>query len=182
MRMLSGIAVIAMLAALAACGNQLPVGPSRVPSHDPALAGDITVTSITPAGTSLAVEACNPLAAVQGGLCSASWRATFDVTSPRDVADALLSVSFFAGGVDCGETYSPRQSVFAGKRVTFAVNNRISLTYLLDDPTSDENIFVLPCPLPTTTTRLLVRLWEGGSTPVVTKRFDYEYSFAQAVR
>jgi hypothetical protein len=98
----------------------------------------------------------------------------FDVQYSADVTEALVTASVYNGPQRCGMAFStvPGPSLTGGSNAISFTVSTISL--------SDEEHPLL-CPLPATTTRLVVQLWERGrpATPLLTKEFDHTYTFTQ---
>lgn len=171
---------------LGACGGSggLPTGPSPavmpppVPSPVPpvpAATGDITIRSITPAtGATLRVRECE-----NGGIgffvstCADQLRMTFDALIDRDIPNAVLTASFYDRQLRCGSAYSSRTALAAGSRAALSTSDLV-FSYEADDRT-----LVQPCPLPSTTTRIVVQLWgTSPATPLLTREFAATYTFA----
>ena len=152
--------------------NPVPTAPS--PPAPPEPQGDITVRSITPeSGATLTVRQCEwyPL---YEDFCADRSPMKFDVRYGADVSESVVTAGFYNGSQRCGVAYSamPGPPLTAGSgAVSFTVST-ISL--------SDEDHPLL-CPLPATTTRIVVQLWERGrpAVPLLTKEFDHTYTFTQ---
>jgi hypothetical protein len=149
--------------------NPIPTAPSP-----PAPQGEITVRSVTPvSGATLTVQRCEWYSWIED-FCADRSPMTFDVRYGADVSEAVVTAGFYSGSQRCGMAYStiPGPQLTAGSdAVSFTVST-ISL--------SDEDHPLL-CPLPATTTRMVVQLWERGrpAAPLLTKEFDHTYTFSQ---
>jgi hypothetical protein len=149
--------------------NPVPTAPAP-----PAPVGDITLRSIIPeSGATLTVRPCEwyPL---YEDFCADRSPMRFDVQYEASVAEAVVTAGFYSGSQRCGIAYSalPGPLLTPGSgAVSFTVST-ISV--------SDE-AHPLLCPLPATTTRIVVQLWERGrpAVPLLTKEFDHTYTFTQ---
>ena len=99
---------------------------------------------------------------------------TLDVQYGADVSEAVVTASFYNGSQRCGMAYSamPGPALTARSHAVSFTASTISL--------SDEDHPLL-CPLPATTTRVVVQLWERGrpAVPLLTKEFGHTYTFTQ---
>jgi hypothetical protein len=151
-----------------------PTAPASPPAPPPPAAqGDITIRSIEPAsGARLAVRECEWYSWYVD-MCADRAPMTFDVLYRGSVSEAVVTAGFYKNVSRCGIAYSgtPGPSLGGGSEsVSFTVS-MISL--------SDEYNRLL-CPLPATTTRLVVQLWERGrpAAPLLTKEFVHTYTFS----
>ena len=99
---------------------------------------------------------------------------TFDVQYGAHVSEAVVTVGFYHGSQRCGLAYSamPGPGLTAGSDAVSFTASTISL--------SDEDHPLL-CPLPATTTRMVVQLWERDrpAVPLLTKEFGHTYTFTE---
>ena len=171
-------AALVTLLAVSACDgpsarNSVP-NPSPTAPSAPAPQGEITVRSITPgSGATLTVRRCEwyPLYV---DFCADRSPMTFDVQYGAHVSEAVVTVGFYNGSQRCGLAYSamPGPGLTAGSDAVSFTASTISL--------SDEDHPLL-CPLPATTTRMVVQLWERDrpAVPLLTKEFGHTYTFTE---
>jgi hypothetical protein len=99
----------------------------------------------------------------------------FEVQYADQVPSAMVQVDLYAGSTRCGYGGSAVQPLAAGGRATFGVS-RLSL---------EKDGGPLLCPLPSVTTRMVVRLLNiGSSIPagdsvLLTQEFVNTYTFAK---
>ena len=179
----AGLLSLALATACGDGGPATPTAPSEpssttaVPPKPPpqgtatpfAAGGSITMVSSSPAsGASLAVAECRFGSVTRR--CADGWQGSFDVSLSRQMDWPVLTVAFFDGEVLCGYAADAQQRLPAGQTVTFRPT-WISL--------SDEfGTFSSPCPLPATTTRIVVTLWSDADwTTPLTQEFAAHYTF-----
>ena len=135
-----------------------PVGPQ----------GQITVLSVKPeSGATLSGEPCD------GGYCiERNVGFTFDVQLDQAVAEPWVTVSLYNGLQRCAGSGYPNifqtiEPLRANTATTFTVS-----FLALSDHTG------ILCPLPQTTTRMVVQLWaQRGRTILLTREFALNYTF-----
>ena len=181
----AGLLWLALLTACGAGGPAAPTPPTRSPSTSAAppkpvpqgppatssASGTITmVGSNPPSGASLPVGECRFGSVPR--ICAEGWSGVFTVSLDRDMTWPVLTVGFYDGDVLCGYAADVRQQLSAGQTATFAPT-RISL--------SDEfGTFSSPCPLPTTTTRIVALLWsDADRTSQLRQEFAFRYTFVR---
>jgi hypothetical protein len=155
---------------LAACDNTNATAPTSVPTTQ----GEITIRSIElGSGATLSVRQCEWYTWYVE-MCADRSLMTFDVLYPEGVSEAVLTASFYNGSQRCGIAYSPLPGppLRAGGSAFPMTVSAISL--------SDEDHRLL-CPLPATTTRVVVQLWERNRTaaPLLAKEFAHTYTFVE---
>ena len=99
---------------------------------------------------------------------------TFDVRYGANVSEAVVTAGFYNGAQRCGIAYS----IIPGPQLT-AGSDAVSFTASIISLSNEDT--PLLCPLPATTTRMVVQLWESGrpAIPLLTKEFDHTYTFTQ---
>ena len=152
--------------------NPIPTAPSPPASQQ----GEITVRSIVPAsGATLTVRPCE----FDDGflaMCADRVPMTFDVQYRANLPNVYITVSFYRGVQRCGYAASNIVALTAGAEAVALTVSTIVLSY---------ETGALLCPLPATTTRLVVQFVNrngapgSGATPLLTKEFDHTYTFAQ---
>ena len=164
---IAGLVFLVTANACSGMSNGTPTGPSAPPvSFQPASLsnevtpasgrGTIAVREFSPGpGGMLAVHDNCPSGSVTRR-CTNDWHGTLDVVVDREMTYPVLVVSFYEGSKLCGYAASTRDVVPADIPVSFDLS-RIVL--------SDElGTFAQPCQLPSTTTRLVARLWSDSSS------------------
>ena len=171
-------AALVTLLAVSACDgpsarNSVP-NPSPTAPSAPAPQGEITVRSITPgSGATLTVRQCEwyPLYV---DFCADRSPMTFDVRSrrPRVGGGGHGWLLQWLAAMRPGVSAMPGPGLTAGSDAVSFTASTISL--------SDEDHPLL-CPLPATTTRMVVQLWERGrpAVPLLTKEFGHTYTFTE---
>lgn len=181
---------------LLGCGGSesgLPIPPTSpsvsVPAPTPTppappVQGGISLTTVThPSGSTLAMDDCGPSwTGIPGHhVCTEEWRGTFEVTVNRDVADAVITVTFEGPQGRCGIVYLTGLAFFGGREQFVSTSAPLFMTY---EPEGYDNMSVVRyCDVPTTTERLVVQLWDRGggvgsaANPLLRKEFDYAYTF-----
>ena len=153
--------------------SPIPTAPSPPASQQ----GEITVRSIVPAsGATLTVRPCESDAGFLAMCADRVPLMTFDVQYRANLPNVWISVSFYQGVQLCGNAASNIVALTAGaEAVAFTVS-----TIVLSHETG-----ALLCPLPATTTRLVVQVFNRNGVPgstatlLLKKEFDHTYTFAQ---
>ena len=152
--------------------SALPTGPGEAAAPAPVVPqGQITVLSVQPeSGATLTAEPCD------GGYCisDSDVRLTFEVRFDEEVREPWVTVSLYNGLQRCAGSGYPNvfqtiEPLRANTTTTFSV----SFLAL-----SDHN--GLLCPLPQTTTRMVVQLWPQrgrSSAALLTREFAHGYTF-----
>jgi hypothetical protein len=133
--------------------------------------GEITIRSMTPASpATIPARECHPYAPAHNEVCTVGLQMAFEAQLSIRISRAIVTADFYAGSKLCGHGESDFQRLAAGEPATFSVS-RLSL---------QEEGGPLLCPLPTVTTRMVVRLWEAGSSSeLLTQEFAHTYTFAE---
>lgn len=187
MKRVAPVIVLAGILGLIACGS--PTGPSHSapPTESgggvsplPSVNGEITVAAVLPeSGAVVPVFNCDSTALLGGnrtahfeGICSNQLRMTFDVLIDQDTPDGYLSVMFVDRYTTCGQMFSPRISLTANS-LTSITAGTVMLSGHQGHPGLES-----PCPLPATTTRLIVSLLGSRGGVLITREFVHGYTFA----
>jgi len=173
-----------VFAACGATGIVTPAAPTAVSNPTatpvpPATAiGNIRFAAVThDSGGALRVQDCAAFSPISANhLCNEEWHAAFDVTSTVDLMNGALSVYFEHAGMRCGEVWASSQSFAAGRERLVGTSNPVFVTRQLE-----SGIVELPCPLPVTTDRLVVQLWDPRRpvAPLLRREFDYVFTFVE---
>ena len=100
----------------------------------------------------------------------------------RDVANAVITVTFEGPSGRCGEVFVPDLTFVGGHNESVSTSTPIFMTY---EPEWDDDVAIVKyCDVPTTTERLVVQLWDRGggpgsaAAPLLRQEFNYTYVFA----
>jgi hypothetical protein len=176
-RFLSGLALVAFLAACSGGDVSTPSAPSTASAAAPAAGsglgqGTVTIRELTPQSDSKLLVDYNCSAGGVTRVCSDTWHGTFDVLVDRPITYAVLTARFFANQILCGYGAMTADLIPAGSRVSLTVKR----IYLSDEFAT----FAQPCGLPATTNRIEVELWSDSSswTNTLVQSFDHRYTFS----
>jgi hypothetical protein len=145
----NALVMAASLLTLGACdgrSSSLPTGPQAVVTTPSVPQGQITVVSLQPdnAATLKAVR-CEPAEPIY---CNRDAQLKFNVQLNQDVAAVALSTDFYNGSQQCASGGTQPQSIRANAVAAFTVD-LITFTDINDG---------FLCPLPQSTTRMVVEL------------------------
>ena len=169
------IAIVGVLAGMIACSDRdnrtVPLAPSPAVASAPT--DQITIRSIMPeSGATLTVQPC-PVSSGYSGMCVADQVSlTFDVEFSRDVANPVVGASLYPDPTGNGPWCAWGRTTLAapyraGSRVVFTMSI-LSLSREDGRPS---------CPLPTTTTRMQVHLYERPGYDLLEQGFPVAYTF-----
>ena len=184
------VTCVLIVAVFSGCGgSESPLPSSTAPTPvtltpSGSARGEIRVSAVTPsANSALTVHDCGPSWTGINGrhVCTEEWRGSFDVAVDRDVAGAVLTVSFEGASGRCGMVYVTDLAFAKGRVRPVTASNALFLTY---EPEGYPNLAVVQyCHLPAATERLVVQLWDPGggvgsaARPLLHQEFNYAYRF-----
>lgn len=117
---------------------------------------------------------CTAFTCFRGGfgrVCTDELRMMFDVVVETDLSNAAWSVDFYDGALRCGFAVTQPTSLAAGARTSMST----SLVVFANEEIPQV------CPVPATTTRITVRLWDGPARHVLTREFCTHLHLCEAV-